>query len=222
METDNSKIYSYQEVSLHNTAKDCWIIINAKVLLDLSYILYQIQTDYIWVGFRQNYITIRLICRHTTLQVSWMIIQEVEMCCWNLQVQFLYKYSWQQETRKIHYNRKILIFTSKSDHKLFSGNDASEEFEAVGHGSAARLMLDEYYVGEIDQSTKPTSMAAAPAAAEAVHTFIPSSKMAENVNNGGTPSSVSIIMKLLPFLMPLLILGFAAMIGFFSRISSTA
>ncbi|KAL0456772.1 UNVERIFIED_CONTAM: cytochrome [Sesamum latifolium] len=35
-----------------------------------------------------------------------------------------------------------------------AGKDASEEFEDVGHGSAARLMLDEFYVGEIDPSIK--------------------------------------------------------------------
>ncbi|KAL0414092.1 UNVERIFIED_CONTAM: cytochrome, seed isoform [Sesamum radiatum] len=33
-----------------------------------------------------------------------------------------------------------------------AGKDASEEFEDVGHGSAPRLMLDEFYVGEIDPS----------------------------------------------------------------------
>ncbi|KAL8486840.1 hypothetical protein ACS0TY_023045 [Phlomoides rotata] len=35
-----------------------------------------------------------------------------------------------------------------------AGKDGSEEFEDVGHGSAARLMLDEFYVGEIDPNTK--------------------------------------------------------------------
>ncbi|KAH7856336.1 hypothetical protein Vadar_000259 [Vaccinium darrowii] len=40
------------------------------------------------------------------------------------------------------------------------GKDASEEFEDAGHGSVARLMLDEFYVGEIDQSsTMPTKKA---------------------------------------------------------------
>lgn len=34
-----------------------------------------------------------------------------------------------------------------------AGKDASEEFEEAGHGSAARLMLDEFYVGEIDPSS---------------------------------------------------------------------
>lgn len=72
-------------------------------------------------------------------------------------------------------------------------------------------MLDEYYVGEIDESTKPTSMDKS-AGTEAVNRVISSSKMAENVSNGGT----SIIIKLLAFLMPLLILGFAGMVGFFS------
>lgn len=75
-------------------------------------------------------------------------------------------------------------------------------------------MLDEYYVGEIDESTKPTSMAKS-AGTEAVNRVISSSKMAENVSNGGT----SIIIKLLAFLMPLLILGFAGMVGFFSTSS---
>ncbi|KAK4374176.1 hypothetical protein RND71_004853 [Anisodus tanguticus] len=35
-----------------------------------------------------------------------------------------------------------------------AGKDASEEFEEAGHGSAARLMLDEFYVAEINPSTK--------------------------------------------------------------------
>ncbi|KAL1561626.1 cytochrome B5-like [Salvia divinorum] len=35
-----------------------------------------------------------------------------------------------------------------------AGSDASQEFEDVGHGSAARLMLDEFYVGEVDSTTK--------------------------------------------------------------------
>ncbi|KAL0286129.1 UNVERIFIED_CONTAM: cytochrome [Sesamum calycinum] len=38
-----------------------------------------------------------------------------------------------------------------------AGKDASEEFEDVGHGSAARLMLDEFYVGEIDPSINLTT-----------------------------------------------------------------
>ncbi|XAR62585.1 hypothetical protein NMG60_11017404 [Bertholletia excelsa] len=42
-----------------------------------------------------------------------------------------------------------------------AGKDASEEFEAAGHGSAARLMLDEFYTGEIDPLTTVTPEKAA-------------------------------------------------------------
>lgn len=147
MGTDDHKVYTYHEVSLHNEAKDCWIIVNAKAYNVTSFL-----DDHPGGG-------------------------------------------------------DVLLEAA--------GNDASEEFEAAGHGSAARLMLDEYYVGEIDPSSaKPTSMAnnTTPPA----HTFIPSPEVAdENVSNGGT-SSVSTIIKLLPFLMPLLILGLAAIFRFFS------
>ncbi|KAL8200380.1 hypothetical protein R6Q57_011719 [Mikania cordata] len=34
-----------------------------------------------------------------------------------------------------------------------AGKNASEEFEEAGHGSASRLMLDEYYVGEANLTT---------------------------------------------------------------------
>lgn len=39
-------------------------------------------------------------------------------------------------------------------HFILVGKDASQEFEDVGHGSAARLMLDEFYVGELDPNSK--------------------------------------------------------------------
>ncbi|KVH90963.1 cytochrome b5-like [Cynara cardunculus var. scolymus] len=39
-----------------------------------------------------------------------------------------------------------------------AGKNASEEFEEAGHGSAARLMLDEYYVGEVDHMTPSSDM----------------------------------------------------------------
>ncbi|KAL8266047.1 hypothetical protein R6Q59_003391 [Mikania micrantha] len=38
-----------------------------------------------------------------------------------------------------------------------AGKNASEEFEEAGHGSASRLMLDEYYVGEANLTTSSSS-----------------------------------------------------------------
>ncbi|KAI3459646.1 hypothetical protein Pfo_016309 [Paulownia fortunei] len=81
-----SKVFTYSEVSAHNTYEDCWVIINGKVYNVTSYLNDHPGGDEVLLGQ--------------------------------------------------------------------AGKDASEEFEDVGHGSAARLMLDEFYVGEVDSSMK--------------------------------------------------------------------
>ncbi|KAA8527937.1 hypothetical protein F0562_035194 [Nyssa sinensis] len=84
-----------------------------------------------------------------------------------------------------------------------AGKDASEEFEQVGHGSAARLMLDEFYVGEIDgSSTTPTTILDTPP------------KQPQNINNQNQSSQF--IIKLLQFLVPLAILGLAVGFRFYT------
>ncbi|XP_022847446.1 cytochrome b5, seed isoform-like isoform X2 [Olea europaea var. sylvestris] len=88
----DSKVISYSHVSVHNTPKDCWVIINAKA--------YNVTN-------------------------------------------FLDDHPGGEE---------VLLAAA--------GKDASEEFENAGHGSAARLMLDEFYVGEVDPSTNPTPASA--------------------------------------------------------------
>ncbi|KAG5573795.1 hypothetical protein H5410_063561 [Solanum commersonii] len=86
MGVDNKVLKTYDEVSLHNNPKDCWVIVNAKA--------YNVTN-------------------------------------------FLNDHPGGEE---------VLLAAA--------GKDASEEFEEAGHGSAARLMLDEFYVGETDPSTK--------------------------------------------------------------------
>nr|GMD79074.1 probable pectinesterase 29 [Ipomoea batatas] len=80
MGADEKTLVSCNEVSLHNTPKDCWVIINAKA--------YNVTN-------------------------------------------FLNEHPGGED---------VLLAAA--------GKDASEEFEDAGHGSAARLMLDEFYVGE--------------------------------------------------------------------------
>ncbi|KAB1200363.1 Cytochrome b5 [Morella rubra] len=41
-----------------------------------------------------------------------------------------------------------------------AGKDATDDFEAVGHSSSAREMMDEFYVGDIDSSTIPSKVEA--------------------------------------------------------------
>lgn len=86
------------------------------------------------------------------------------------------------------------------------GKDASEEFEAVGHGSSARLMLDEYYVAEVDPSNKPIPKSAP------LPVSVPVSVKAT--------SSSSTIVKFLVFFFPLIILGFAISIRLYTSANS--
>jgi len=37
---------------------------------------------------------------------------------------------------------------------VWSGKDATEDFEEIGHSNAAREMLDKYYIGEFEVSSK--------------------------------------------------------------------
>ncbi|GFZ10672.1 cytochrome B5 isoform D [Actinidia rufa] len=69
-----------------------------------------------------------------------------------------------------------------------AGKDASEEFEDVGHGSAARLMLDEFYVGEVDPSSIIPKLS----------TYAPSEQHHDNDDG----SSGFMTKKLLRFLVP--------------------
>lgn len=38
---------------------------------------------------------------------------------------------------------------------VFTGKDATDDWEDVGHSSTAKAMLDEYYVGDNDTATVP-------------------------------------------------------------------
>lgn len=81
------------------------------------------------------------------------------------------------------------------------GKDATEEFEDVGHGSAARLMLDEYYVGEIEpSSTKKT-----------IQDLQEPPKLSLNTNHKENTSSIPWIL-----LLSIAILGSAIAFHFYS------
>ncbi|MCD7464730.1 hypothetical protein HAX54_053307 [Datura stramonium] len=88
-----------------------------------------------------------------------------------------------------------------------AGKDASEEFEEAGHGSAARLMLDEFYVGEIDPSTKTTtssvSTTTTTTATNSSINFLENHQKIDHYQDKSSRQNV----KLLQFLVPILILG---------------
>lgn len=81
-----------------------------------------------------------------------------------------------------------------------TGKDATDDFEDVGHSSTAKAMMDEFYVGEIDTSTVLNKTKYTP-------------PKQPHYNQDKTPKFI----KLLQFLVPLLILGLAVGIRFYTN-----
>ncbi|XP_065875844.1 cytochrome b5 [Euphorbia lathyris] len=104
---------------------------------------------------------------------------------------------------KVYDVTKFLEDHPGGDEVLLSatGKDATDDFEDVGHSSSAKAMMDEFYVGEIDSSTIPTRKDYTP-------------PKQPHYNQDKTPE---FIIKLLQFLVPLLILGLAFGIRFYTK-----
>ncbi|KAG5252189.1 hypothetical protein OIU76_008392 [Salix suchowensis] len=85
-----------------------------------------------------------------------------------------------------------------------TGKDATDDFEDVGHSSAARAMMDEFYVGDIDSATIPASVK-----------YTPPKQPHYNQDK-----TTEFIIKILQFLVPLIILGVAVGVRFYTKSSS--
>lgn len=83
----------------------------------------------------------------------------------------------------------------------FSGKDASNDFEDVGHSDSAKEMMEKYYIGEIDASTVPLK-----------RRYIPPQTVAYNPNKSG-----EFMIKILQFLVPLMILGLAVAVRYWTK-----
>ncbi|XP_075521910.1 cytochrome b5-like [Primulina tabacum] len=86
-----------------------------------------------------------------------------------------------------------------------TGKDATDDFEDVGHSSSARATMDEFFVGEIDSSTIQSKAQ-----------YTPPPKQTQAVQD----KSSDLIIKLLQFLVPLLILGLAFGVRFYTKSSA--
>lgn len=82
-----------------------------------------------------------------------------------------------------------------------AGKDATNDFEDIGHSDSAREMMEKYCIGEIDASTVPAKRA-----------YIPPHQAPYNPDK--TPEFV---IKILQFLVPLLILGFALVVRHYTK-----
>ncbi|XP_059626171.1 cytochrome b5 [Cornus florida] len=110
---------------------------------------------------------------------------------------------WLVISGKVYDVTKFLEDHPGGDEVLLSatGKDATDDFEDVGHSTSARAMMDEFYVGDIDTSSIPTRTK-----------YIPPKQ--PHYNQDKTPEFV---VKLLQFLVPLIILGVAVGIRFYSK-----
>ncbi|CAI9776618.1 unnamed protein product [Fraxinus pennsylvanica] len=107
---------------------------------------------------------------------------------------------------KVYDVTKFLEDHPGGDEVLLSatGKDATDDFEDVGHSSSARDQMEELYVGDIDSSTIPTKSKYTP-------------PKQPHYNQDKTSE---FIIKLLQFLVPLLILGVAVGIRFYTKSSA--
>ena len=82
-----------------------------------------------------------------------------------------------------------------------SGKDATNDFEDVGHSDDAKELMAKYYIGEIDSSTVPPKKTYRSQTSTVTH----------------KPDEPSFLIKILQFLVPLLILGFAFGLQFLGK-----
>ncbi|GAB4830211.1 hypothetical protein Ancab_019853 [Ancistrocladus abbreviatus] len=104
---------------------------------------------------------------------------------------------------KVYDVTKFLEDHPGGDEVLLSatGKDATDDFEDVGHSTTARSMMDELYVGDIDSATVPAKI-----------TYTPPKQ--PHYDQDKTPQ---FIIKILQFLIPLLILGLAVGVRFYTK-----
>ncbi|XP_050385589.1 cytochrome b5 [Argentina anserina] len=84
---------------------------------------------------------------------------------------------------------------------LAADRDATDDFNDVGHSDSAKEMMEKYYVGEVDTSTIPEQ---------------PNYKLPAKATVPQDQSS-GFVVKLLQFLLPLLILGAAFALQYYSK-----
>ncbi|XP_054799849.1 cytochrome b5-like [Prosopis cineraria] len=104
---------------------------------------------------------------------------------------------------KVYDVTKFLEDHPGGDEVLLSatGKDATEDFEDIGHSTTAKAMLDEFYVGDMDSSSIPTKFKYKP-------------PKQPHYNQDKT---AEFIIRTLQFLVPLIILGVAVGIRFYTK-----
>lgn len=96
----------------------------------------------------------------------------------------------------------FLVVNTPINKHVFAGKDATNDFEDIGHSNAAREMMDKYYIGKIDASTLPTK-----------DTYVQKQQVIHKPDN-----SPEFVIKILQFLLPVMILGLAFAVRYFTKV----
>ncbi|KAL4369439.1 hypothetical protein GQ457_05G001020 [Hibiscus cannabinus] len=88
-----------------------------------------------------------------------------------------------------------------------AGKDATDDFEDIGHSDDARELMEKYCIGEIDSTTVPLRDTGKPRT---------STPVTNQLNN-----DPGLLSKILQFLVPLLIIGFAFGLQFLGKKEKT-
>ncbi|KAH7430367.1 hypothetical protein KP509_09G095800 [Ceratopteris richardii] len=107
---------------------------------------------------------------------------------------------------KVYDVTRFLVEHPGGDDVILSatGKDATDDFEDVGHSKTARDMLKDYYIGEMDLSTVPKT-----------RTYKP-----PNQPKYEQDQSAQFYVRALQFLLPILILGTAVAVHFYTKSSA--
>ncbi|KAI3450865.1 hypothetical protein Pfo_007530 [Paulownia fortunei] len=113
---------------------------------------------------------------------------------------------WLVISGKVYDVTKFLEDHPGGDEVLVSstGKDATDDFEDVGHSASAKAMMEEFYIGDINTSSIPSQTKYTP-------------PKQPHYNQDKTSE---FIIKLLQFLVPLIILGVAVGIRFYTKSSA--
>lgn len=97
---------------------------------------------------------------------------------------------------------------------VYTEKDATIDFEDVGHSDSAIEMMQDYLVGEVDTSTLPAKDNNSPPPL----TRAPASS---NQASESSHQSSGFVLKILQYLVPLLILGFAYALQYYGKRSKS-
>ncbi|KAF4383071.1 hypothetical protein F8388_009102 [Cannabis sativa] len=188
----DKKVYTFAECSEFNNRDKCWLVIRGKVILAIYKIVMAVVLfAYAPLGIRITYKIAIGVCGLTS-----KLGQQHGNLSHGLTSNSATNYVVYDVTKFLddHPGGDDVILSS-------TGKDATNDFEDVGHSTSAYSMMDDFYIGDIDTTTIPSKV-----------TYTPPKQ--PHYNQDKTPE---FIIKILQVLVPLLILGVAVGIRFYTK-----